>query len=139
MNEGTNAGKGLTRIRSGQPPGFRIDRWDVVFLAILGGLSLLIWHLTGLTSLAGLPSYVGLTFFLFCNVFRIGNRLEAFWYVPFTTVAAYFVWAGNLDGLWWAIAFFLEPLKWLLITWKILKGPYVGIFSRLSPKKSASE
>ena len=30
-----------------------------------------------------LPPYVGLSFFLFCNVFRIGSRMEIFWYMPF--------------------------------------------------------
>ncbi len=32
------------------------------------------------------PLYIGITFYLFCNVFRVGNAPEALWYTVFIAV-----------------------------------------------------
>lgn len=117
--------------RRGQPPGFRIDRVDVGFLTLLAALSALIWKVMPYQGLQWLPLYLGSTFFLFCNVFRIGDRLEPLWYVPFTLVSAYCLYTAQISLLWLLVLWVLEPLKWGLIAYAIVKGPYVGIFSRL--------
>lgn len=105
-------------------PGFRFNLRDLIFLVFLAGLCYLIWlaEMPGL--LWPLPAYLGLSFFLFCNVFRIGDALEAVWYVPFTLVAVLgIIWPGLL---WPMLLFIMEPLKVVLIVYRIRKGPYVG-------------
>ena len=83
-----------------------------------------------------MPLYLAMSFFLFCNVFRIGNRLESFWYIPFTLIAGYSVYTMDMHLFWVAAAFILEPLKWILIGYRIKKGPYIGLmYSRLSSSK----
>jgi len=121
----------LFNARRGQPPGLRIDRVDIVFIALLAGLSAVLWVAVPYEGLQWLPLYLGSTFFLFCNVFRIGNRLEQLWYVPFTLVAIYCLYTLQISLLWQIVAWVLEPLKWGLIAYRIVKGPYVGVFSRL--------
>lgn len=120
--------------RRGHPPGFRMDRVDGLVLAALILLSLAIgWHTT-YGGIHWIPLYVGLTFFLFCNIFRIGNRLEPLWYLPFTAAAAYGLYTLDLRLFWLLVLWVLEPLKWILIGYRIIKGPYLGIFSRASAK-----
>lgn len=108
-------------------PGFRLNLTDLALLLILCLLSLSVRMLLPESSLYVVPLYVGLSFFLFCNVFRIGIRLEAWWYVPFTAVAIYGVLSDDMATFWWAVLLFLEPLKWGLIVHRIRKGPYYGI------------
>ncbi len=107
-------------------PGFRLNLTDMIFIVFLGALS---WGFSRVTIESGihlLPLYLGGSFFLFCNVFRIGEALEAFWYVPFTAVAG----LGLLrPELFWPLALvLLEPLKVGLIVYRIRRGPYVGVF-----------
>lgn len=113
---------------SGGPPGFRLSVSD---LGLIGVVCLFAWliheMMPGLT-LYLLPLYIGATFFLFCNVFRIGNRLERFWYLPFTSAAAYAIYFMDLDLLWLLVWWVFEPLKWSLIGYRIVEGPYQGIF-----------
>ena len=117
--------------RRGQPPGLRIDRVDLAFIALLAALAAVLWVAMPYQGLQWLPLYLGSTFFLFCNVFRIGNRLEPLWYVPFTLVAIYCLYTLQIALLWQIVVWVLEPLKWGLIIYRIVKGPYVGVFSRL--------
>jgi hypothetical protein len=117
--------------RRGQPPGFRIDSVDIGFIALLAALTATLWVLMPYYGLQWLPLYLGTTFFLFCNVFRIGNRLEPLWYVPFTLVSIYCLYTLQISLLWQIVTWFLEPLKWALIVYRIVRGPYVGVFSRL--------
>ena len=123
---------GILKARSGQPPGFRMDRVDVIFLIFLVTLSATITATIGEPAFALIPVYLGFTFFLFCNVFRIGNKLEPLWYLPFTGAAGWCLHTLNIDLFWWLVVIFLEPWKWTLIAYRIIKGPYLGIFSKAS-------
>jgi len=109
-------------------PGFRLSLQDLLVLAALGGASAWMRRSVPVHGLWLLPAYVGVSFFLFCNVFRVGNRTEAFWYVPFVVSVA----AGlaQPDRLWWIVLGVCEPIRVAVILYRVLKGPYVGIFSR---------
>ena len=78
-------------------------------------------------AVTGLVLYLGFTFFLFCNVFRIPHRLESFWFIPFVLLAVWGVGWGELVWMWWGILTVLEPWKWLLIIYHIRRGRYVGV------------
>jgi hypothetical protein len=107
-------------------PGFRFNLIDLIFLVFLIVLSYLIFTITQEKGFYLLPLYIGLTFFLFCNVFRIGNSLEPFWYIPFLIT----FWAGfyTRDNFWPLILLICEPLKAGLIIFRIKKGNYIGFF-----------
>jgi hypothetical protein len=109
-------------------PGFRLNLPDIGFLVLLAMVSAICRAGFPDSSLFWIPLYLALSFFLFCNVFRIGNRLEPIWYVPFTLIAIYGVATMDLQTFWIGVLFILEPLKWGLIAFRIRKGPYVGIF-----------
>ena len=109
-------------------PGFRLNLTDMLFIGFLVGFAGLL-YMPGST-FHWLPVYLGLSFFLFCNVFRIGSRLEIFWYVPFTLFAAYALHTDNLHRFWWLALPMLELIKWGLIAYRIWRGPYVGIAYR---------
>ncbi|MDH5752082.1 MAG: hypothetical protein OEZ59_06650, partial [Deltaproteobacteria bacterium] len=53
-------------------PGFRLNIPDLIYLGLTLWLSGWLFHRFPNTSLYGLPLYIVFTFFLFCNVFRIG-------------------------------------------------------------------
>jgi hypothetical protein len=108
-------------------PGFRLNLMDIIFLLFLLAVSTGCKAAIPNSSLFWIPIYLAVSFFLFCNVFRIGNRLEPVWYVPFTLVACYGVYTMNMFVFWIIVLFFLEPLKWILIFIRMKKGPYVGI------------
>jgi hypothetical protein len=117
-----------------QEPGFRINLRDLIIIAVLIILSYTLFSITGDESISLLPLYVGLSFFLFCNVFRIGNRLEACWYIPFTltfTSSFYFT-----ENFWVPVLLICEPIKVLLILYRIKKGSYHGVFYKLLSKGS---
>lgn len=109
-------------------PGFRFNITDFIFILFLCNLSFFLYLKTPGLSLYLIPLYLGGTFFLFCNVFQIGNRLEAFWYIPFTLVAAFTLFQMNLTIFWLFVIYFLEPLKWGLIILSIKRTDYKGIF-----------
>ena len=116
-------------------PGFRFNLTDLGLILILLATAVgLYWYLPD-CSLFAIPLYVGLSFFLFCNVFRIGNRLEPFWYIPFFLLAAYGTYTLNMRLFWLLMLCLMEPLKWILIVYRIKKGPYWGVlyekFNRL--------
>ncbi len=109
-------------------PGFRFNLTDLgLLLILLAVAAALYWYVPG-RSLFAIPLYVGLSFFLFCNVFRIGNKLEPIWYVPFSVLAVYGVCTLDLRLFWLLLLCVIEPLKWGLITYRIVKGPYWGVF-----------
>ncbi len=112
-------------------PGFRLNLIDVIFIAMLCGLGVLLHRLGVALALTALPLYLGLSFFLFCNVFRIGNYLERFWYLPFTVVAICGLYYREYEMMWWTLLLVLEPLKWLLIAYRIKSSGYVGAGYRL--------
>ena len=108
-------------------PGFRLNGFDLAFLMLLAGISWVLWRAAPEASFWGLPLYLGGSFFQFCNVFRIGNRLEALWYVPFVVIAGYGLGTNDLERFWWFVVMVLEPIKWGLVAYRVLHGPYRGI------------
>jgi hypothetical protein len=109
-------------------PGFRFNVVDLIFLVLLVSLSYIIFTVSEERGLYILPVYIGLTFFLFCNVFRIGNRLEPFWYIPFVIV--FLTGFYTMDSFWPLVLIVCEPLKAGLIVFRIKKGDYRGAFYR---------
>lgn len=109
-------------------PGFRLNLLDLLFLGLLAAVSFGWYQVFPEQHLWLLPAYVGGSFFLFCNVFRIGNRAEVPWYLTFVAL--------TLHGLlqpqfpWLRLLIVCESLKWALVLWRIRRGPYVGAFHR---------
>lgn len=123
----------LLRFRAQRAPGFRLNISDLMVILALGILAHWLHGETWLEGLWLVPVYIGVTFFLFCNVFRIGNRMEPLWYVPFAVTAAWCVWSADLALLWKLVFCVFEPLKWVLVAYRIWRGPYRGILAeRLS-------
>ncbi len=108
-------------------PGFRLNLTDIIFIMVLSGLSYLLYEFTPDMSLYGVPLYLGISFFCFCNIFRIGNKLEPFWYIPFLLIAVYCLYYFDFELFWNLVIYFLEPWKWCLITYHIVYHPYQGI------------
>lgn len=108
-------------------PGFRFNLIDAVFLLFLGTLSYLLFQSDAEHAFAVLPIYLGISFFCFCNIFRIGNKMEPFWYIPFTVVTGYCIYTFNFELYCLWVIYFLEPLKWGLILFHMLRRPYYGI------------
>ncbi len=108
-------------------PGFRLNLTDLILIALLLSLSGALLLLEMPRLLVALVLYLGFSFFLFCNVFRIGNSLEAWWYTPFVIVSVWGVGWQQLEGMWWVVLGVLEPWKWLLIVSHIRSGNYVGL------------
>jgi hypothetical protein len=107
-------------------PGFRFNLTDFIFLLFLSLLSYLLYWMTPQRGFYLFPLYLGLSFFLFCNVFRIGNKLEFYWYFPLTVSAIYGFF--YVERFWLFILAVFEPLKLFLIVYHIKKGHYIGIF-----------
>ena len=109
-------------------PGFRFNLTDLLLIAILLGLSIFIFELYPYDYYYWLPVYIGGSFFLFCNVFRIGNKLEPYWYITFVAITLALI---RHPELYWPIMLGVcEPLKLGLIVYRVKQANYVGIFSR---------
>ena len=107
-------------------PGFRFNLTDLLFILLVAALSGWLYLRVPTSSLYGIPLYLLLSFFLYCNVFRIGNLLEALWYLPFAGMAVYTLSRGDFPQFWWWVLWVLEPWKWVLIAYRIWRGPYQG-------------
>jgi len=70
-------------------PGFRLNLIDLFLIVALVAASVAWSIVFPYQYLFLLPIYVGGSFFLFCNVFRIGNRMEMPWYVTFVVITVY--------------------------------------------------
>ena len=109
-------------------PGFRLNLIDLGLLACVAGITIGLRAWIPGSVLVWLPLYVAFSFFLFCNVFRIGNRLEVLWYVPFVAIVL-----GTFrrpELLWPVVLSVCEPLRILLIVARLRRGNYRGIFCR---------
>ncbi len=107
-------------------PGFRFNLLDLLLILALVAASGGWYALFADDYLYLLPLYVGGSFFLFCNVFRIGNRLELLWSLAFVALTAYGL--GQADFPWLLVLAVSEAIKWGLIAWRIRRGPYLGAF-----------
>jgi len=114
-------------------PGFRFNLIDLGLIVAILVVTFVLHRVAPGSHFVWLPPYIGLSFFLFCNVFRIGNRLEVFWYVPFVTLALC-LWS-HPDVFWAWILAVCEPLKVVLIVVRIARGGYRGIFSKSGPER----
>ena len=107
-------------------PGFRFNLIDLFLIGALIAASAG-WHAVFPEDhLYLLPLYVGASFFLFCNVFRIGNRMEVPWYLTFVAIAAYGLTQPEFP--WLVMLVVGEAVKWALIGYRFRRGPYVGAF-----------
>jgi hypothetical protein len=111
-----------------EQPGFTFNPADLLIIGSFFFTSYLFKFISPYGYYYLLPLYVGFTFFLFCNVFRIGNRLERYWYVPFVIITI--LTFNRPDVYWKLIALICEPLKVGLIIYRIKRGNYIGIFHR---------
>jgi hypothetical protein len=109
-------------------PGFRLNLIDLALIAAVLGVSFAWWRVFPDQHLYLLPVYVGFSFFLFCNVFRIGNRMEPPWYLCFGAMAAWGMTQPEFP--WLALLAVCESVKWALIGWRLWRGPYYGAFHR---------
>ncbi len=110
-------------------PGFRFNLIDLLLIVLLIFVSLGFRYFFPGTSIYLIPLYLGVSFFMFCNIFRIGNRLEIFWYVPFVIIT---ISLFNRPDIYWKVMLpVCETLKLALIVFRIKKGPYIGIFSKV--------
>lgn len=116
-------------------PGFRLNLIDVFLVAALVAASAAWYIVFPYQYLFLLPIYIGGSFFLFCNVFRIGNRMEVPWYVTFVVITAYGFTRPEFP--WLLLLGVGEGLKWTLIAYRIRRGPYVGAFRRQLARFSA--
>lgn len=107
-------------------PGFRFNLIDLLLMLFLILASCTFYYLDPSGFFYLLPLYVGLSFFMFCNLFMIGNRLEAVWYIPFVLITVFTL--NRPDIYWKLILLVCEPLKTGLIIYRIKKGSYTGIF-----------
>jgi hypothetical protein len=107
-------------------PGFRFNLIDLSLLLALAAASAGWYALFDEDYLYLLPLYVGGSFFLFCNVFRIGNRMEVPWYLAFVVLTIYGM--RQPEFPWLMVLGVCEAIKWGLIIWRIRRGPYVGAF-----------
>jgi hypothetical protein len=108
--------------------GFRFNLIDLLLMAAVAVVTVLGACFFPDNRLYLLPLYVGVSFFLFCNVFRIGNRLEAYWYVPFVVVTVLAL--RDPSGFWWIVLGICEPLRVAVVACSIQTGTYRGVFSR---------
>ncbi len=109
-------------------PGFRLNLLDLIFIAALVAASAVWYRTFPYQYLFLLPGYVGGSFFLFCNLFRIGNRMEIPWYITFVAIAVY---GFTLPRFPWLLLLTVcEGLKWVLIVYRIRRGVYIGAFHR---------
>ena len=109
-------------------PGFRLNLTDLILIAALAATSIAWWSVMPDQHLYLLPLYVGGSFFLFCNVFRIGNRTEVPWYLAFVAITVYGF--RQPEFPWLLLLCVGEGMKWALIAYRIRRGPYVGAFHR---------
>jgi hypothetical protein len=107
-------------------PGFRLNMIDIIVVLLVFLLTLYARPIFLDNFLYLLPAYVALSFFLFCNVFRIGNKLEPFWYIPFMLLTLYGL--TRPDIFWLLVLGVCEPLRIGLIIYHIRNRKYVGAF-----------
>ena len=110
--------------------GFRINLVDILFIMFLISASIYIRMEIGyLDNIYLLPLYVGFTFFLFCNVFRLTTKYELIWTVIFavvTTLSFHF-----FSENWVLITIgFSSFVQFVQIILHIQADNYHGIFSR---------
>lgn len=123
--------------KSRHEPGFRLNMVDI---AMLVSVSLISWYAGQAFAdhyLHLIPLYVGLSFFFFCNIVRIGNHLEPFWYVPFVLLTLYGLTRPEI--YWLLVLGVCEPIRVALVIYRIRQGNYKGAFYRVFNRAEESD
>jgi len=117
--------------------GFRINFVDMLFITLLIFASYYLHtELGNQENLYLLPLYVGFTFFLFCNVFRLRTKEELIWTLFF--LVSSFMSFSFFHESWVLLTFFLSSLlQVVLIGLAISSDGYRGIFA--NPKREQDE
>lgn len=108
--------------------GFRFNLTDLLFIVLLISFSLTLYsYLETFYSLYLLPLYIGFTFFLFCNIFRVGTRLEIIWIGSFLIVSL--MSHTYLDERWFATSAFISSfIQAIEVFITIQSKNYKGVF-----------
>ena len=109
-------------------PGFRLSLGDVFLGAALGGLSWVLSSVPDLAPIWPLPVHVFLTYFCFCNVFRIGLKQEVCWMA--VAVAAFAACLASGIDPYPSVIPPTVAMMVVSITWSALRGRYNGVFHR---------
>ena len=109
-----------------RPFGFRFSLRDLLVTLAVAGLTWGLVHWRG--ALGWLPAVVLGHFFLFCNVFGIGNRRELIWAAVFIVNAL--AWSLTGSVRWGPILLTQTPVTALLCLRAIFDPRYRGIFCR---------
>ena len=111
--------------------GFRINLVDIIFITLLTSVSYYLYTILGSSeNLYFLPLYVGFTFFLFCNVFRLRTKDELMWTLFF--LLSSFVTYNFFHTHWVVITLGLSSLiQSVLIGLAIGSSGYRGVFLSL--------
>jgi len=121
--------------------GFRFNLIDLSLILFLLLVAWLFYDNAPETGLHYFPIYLGFTFFTFCNVFRVGNRIEPIWYLPFGVMMLWSLY--RMEVAWGTILAIFVPLQVALILYRIIRGPYVGIMyervGKFDPDRIAKE
>ena len=108
--------------------GATLNAMDIGVLLFAMVLSAVIWFATGPTTLAWFPIVVVGHFFLFCNVFRLHQRLELVWAICF--VGNCLAWSLTDQFSWSLVLLTQTPTTVLLIFFEMRKPRYHGILCR---------
>jgi hypothetical protein len=115
----------LRAFRPQKARGFRLSVPDILIGAAAAGLSWAVTDIPELAILWPLPVHVFATFFLFCNICRIGTRQELFW---LSTITASLAGAYGADvEPYPAILFTTVPSAILAVGWSASAGRYNGV------------
>lgn len=112
-------------------PGFRCSRLDLPVIVISILVAFLAYSWIGQWALV-LPVVLG-HFFLFCNVFRIGNRLEYVWAGIFLVNVSVWTFLDDLD--WLRIMIWQSPVTLLILFIAVRRSNYHGVGYTLLHKK----
>jgi hypothetical protein len=126
-------------------PGVRINLMDILLLFVVSLASYILYLIIPEPRVFLMPLYIGVTFFLFCTVFKVTWYDEVFWYLPFAIIMPYAL--LNVENFWFFILAVFEPIRAAVVIHRMKKGPYVGIFYKwidnygsytpLTPKEKA--
>jgi len=111
--------------------GFRINLVDIIFITLLASASYYLYTILGSSeNLYLLPLYVGFTFFLFCNVFRLRTKEEFVWTLFF--LLSSFMTYTFFHAHWVAITLgFSSLLQAVLIGFAVRSSGYRGVFAKM--------
>jgi hypothetical protein len=110
-------------------PGFRLNVADLALVAFCLGVSGYLWNVSDGLPVALVPAHVVATFFLFCNVFRIGRRQEFTWIAAYGATIFATVWMDL--PFWWTVLPISTACTAAAVAWGWASGSYRGIGARV--------